>query len=1107
MTNTTNTATADHVAWWVDRFAVRHPEAGPPLFRRRSSVYRRKSRTVATPVPPGLLDGGTRAVQENFLAAVAAVLYRYLGTTDRTGVVVGVQAPGAADQLDPRPLLVEVDGGAPFSAVLDKAAAAIAESRALPGVPHDTLLASVGMAEVTDRNPLFPVVLRFEGGRLPGPDLRHDVTVTVGEGVLELEYNANACDEATVARFGAHVVGFLAAGLADPATAVLDVDYLPDEEVAELRRLGSGESVPREDVALHELFEAVAARQPDAEALVFADAVMSYGQLDERSNRLANHLRSLGSGVGRCVGLCVPASPKLIIGLLGVLKSGATVVPLVPTFPESRNRMAVEDAALDLVVTDSSLAHRFTDGPPAVDLDEHADVIAEASADALRSGVTAADPLYVLFTSGSTGRPKGVQLVHRTLTNLVRWQRERGLDPKGRRTLQRTSIGFDVSFQEVFSTLGFGGSLVIAPDDVRDDVSLLPDYVERYGITRLFLPPVALGQMAATAMLENRSLPTLAEVIVAGEQLQVSMPVRRLFHQIDCALDNQYGPTETHVVTAHALTGASTRWPEAPPIGLPVDNVVVELLDARLRPVPLGVPGELYVGGIDAAVGYLDPEAGQGRFTGVGEGRRYRTGDRARRLADGELEFLGRVDDQVKIRGYRIELGEVEANLLRIPGVRQAAVAVHRTDALGKQLTAYVVTDLEFDAADMRRRLLQDLPGHMVPATSNYVRMASLPLTATGKVNRAALPPPSRSAAAVSAAAEGDTEETVARIWAQALGLESVGRDADFIELGGHSLVGIQVVAQLNELYGISLPLRSLLRGTTVARLAADIENARAVVAQRATPAAVGSAEEASELRSVPLPGGRTVLSPQPEETRYLHLDVFGHRTYAQGGIRYPESGVVFDVGAHIGLFTLFALDEALGLRVFAFEPCPPLFEALRRNTEHLAGVHRFPFALGAARDVAELTYYPHLTGMSSFHADDTQDRRLLSGILHNLDALGDSRGGALLAGSKEYLAERLSSTTYTCERRTVSEVLAETGVERIALLKVDVQKAEEDVLRGISDQDWPRIDQVALELHDLDGRLARTTALLEGKGYRVAVAQDALHRGTAVHFVYAVRP
>ena len=720
-----------------------------------------------------------------------------------------------------------------------------------------------------------------------------------------------------------------------------------------------------------------------------------------------------------------------------------------------------------------------------------------------------------MFTSGSTGRPKGVLLEHKTLVNLVLWQRDRGQDPAGRRTLQRTSIGFDVSFQEIFSTLGFGGCLVVAPDEVRDDVSLLPEFIERHEISRLFLPPVALDQMAVTANLAQRTLPTLREVIVAGEALRVSMPMRRLFHQLDCGLDNQYGPTETHVATGHALTGPSTRWPEAPPIGTPVRNVRAYLLDAALAPVPAGVPGEICIGGLGPARGYLDPAEGPGRFTEdpfSGPGARlYRTGDRGRFLADGSIEYLGRPGDQVKIRGYRIELGEVESGLLRVPGIAQAAVTVHESEVLGRQLAAFVVAeqDGEPDAAAIRRQLLEWLPDHMVPATSAIVHTATLPLTATGKVDRKALPPlPKMTSGAGYSAAEGDTEETVAKLWAQALGLENVGRDDSFMELGGHSLVGIQVVAQLNELYSIALPLRSLLRGTTVAALAAEIDGLRAAASGTAPPGRRTAPDTAPDtgLTEVTLPGGQRIRTPQPAETRYLYTDVFEHRTYHQGGIRYPERGLVLDVGAHVGLFSLYAREQSPGAEIYAFEPCPPLLEALRENTAGLEHVRLFGFALAGQAGTAELTYYPNLTGMTSFYPDDQEERALLSGILANLGQLEDTRGAGLLSGSREYLDERLRSVTYACERRTLSDVLAETGAGEVSLLKIDVQKAELDVLAGIAPADWPKIAQVAVELHDHGGRLEQIRSLLASHGYRVTAQQDPLHAGTVVHFVYAVR-
>lgn len=1097
------TTGADHAAW-ADRLARNKIEAGPPLFRRRSSVYHRKSMRVEQPFPAGLAralaDGDPHRLTALALAATAGVLYRYQGTTEPEVIVVASPVGGSDQRPETVPLPLEVSAQMSFADLLEAAEAVIAEARGLGGA--------------ASRHPFVPVVLAVDGLHGQIPDLGNDVTVTVrpGSGVV-LEYNANVHVHDTITRFAVHLVTFLDRGLADPGCSVSAVDYLPAAEREVLLAWADGGRSAVSEQCLHELFEAAARANPDAEAVRFGDETLSYGELEVRANRLANYLRSKGADRAHRVGLCLSASSALLIGVLAVLKSGAAVVPIVPTFPIARNRMAIDDSMMHMVVTQSSLRDLFADaGLTVICLDTDSAAIGRARSTAPRSGVSPADPIYVLFTSGSTGRPKGAELRHGTLVNLVRWQRDRGADPAGRRTLQRTSIGFDVSFQEIFSTLGFGGSLVVAPDDVRDDVSLLPEFIEREGISRLFLPPVALSQLAVTAGLEQRSLPTLTEIIVAGEQLSISMPIRRFFHQLDCTLDNQYGPTETHVVTAFAVTGPSTRWPERPPIGKPVRNVRTYVLDAGLHPVPVGVPGEIYVGGIAATGGYLDEDETLARFIpdpySSPDSRMYMTGDRARILPGGDIEFLGRDDDQVKVRGYRIELGEVEAHLARIPGVIQAAVTVHDSGPLGKQLTGYVVSETELDAVAIRRSMLEHLPAHMVPATSAIVRLGKLPLTPTGKVNRRELPPVPRAAltqddGAVSA--EG-TEQTVAKIWSAALGLNQLSRDADFIGLGGHSLVGIQIVAQLNELYSISLPLRSLLRGATVATLAAEIDKIRGADGTTTQAHLAGPAAGTAEITEVTLPNGSRVACLEPAETQYLYLDVFGHQTYHRGGIRFT-GGTVFDVGAHIGLFTLYALEQAPDARVFAFEPCPPLFQALARNTQASANVRSFQLGLGSSRDTAELTFYPNLTGMSSFHADEAEERQLLSSILANLGSQDSEVARLMLADSEQYLTERLVGTTFQCERRTVSDMLGELGLDRISLLKIDVQKAELDVLHGIAPQDWTKIDQLAIELHDLDGTLAEITGLLTAKGYQVTTRQDSLHKGTVVHFVFAVRP
>ena len=1101
--------------------------ARTPLFKKRSAVYRRKSLLVSRDLPqdvrtvlPAEPAAEATRVHASFLAAVAGVLFRYAGTEQTVSVVIGspllLELDGEHGKADTLPFVLDVRPETRFADLVSEAERLVAEAASHPDVSVVELLESLAMSEVVNRNPLFDVVLRTVGLHPAVADARNDVTISVdaagGAPSIGLEYDGNVHEEATMVRFADHVLRFLGEALLDPDASVAKVRYLAPGEHTSLDEL-AGPTGPFPNAPLHRLMEEAVAAHPEVDALIFGERVVSFAELNEKGNAIAHHVLSLGVEPGAAVGLCVPASPELLIATVAILKAGAVVVPLVPTFPAARNALAVEDSKMRVAVTVSSLAGHFPqNGPRLVLLDEAAAAIDAQPTTNPDVEVGIRDLAYIMFTSGSTGRPKGVAVEHRTIVNLIAAQRERGLDPRGARTLQRTSIGFDVSFQEIFSTLCFGGTLVVATDEIRDDVSQLAEFAEKHSIARMYLPPVALDQVAMSAGLQQRSLSSLREIIVAGEQLRISMPTRRFYHGLPaCTLDNQYGPTETHVATAYMLDGPSTRWPETPPIGKPIQNVRVYILDAWDQRVPVGIPGELCVGGVAPARGYLSDAETQvsfvpDPFVDDAEARMYRTGDRARFLPDGNIEFLGREDDQVKIRGYRIELGEIEACIQSVPGVRQAAVAVHELDNIGKQLAGYVVTERDHEpSADRIRELVLDkLPGHMVPSASNIMYLESLPTTPTGKVDRRALPVPDRPGHGDRyAAARGDTEKAVADLWARTLGVETVGRDDNFIDLGGHSLVGIQIVSQINELYSIALPLRTLLGGASVVAVARQIDSLRGI------DGAGDDAEDAPvdgdrpRLMEITLPNGMQVACLQKAETEYLYVDIFEHRTYDRGGIKYPTQGLVLDVGAHIGLFTLYALAKAPSLKVAAFEPCPPLFEALERNTGHLENVQRFAFGLGSGHDSAELTFYPQLTGMSSFRPNEAQERTLLSGILRNLAQ--DDEGGVQLAESDAYLHERVVAEQYTCERRPFSDLLATLGADQVDLLKIDVQKTEWDVLAGIADSDWRRIRQVVVEVHDLDGMLDRIQGLLGGRGYDVTVEQDPLHAGTPVHFVYAV--
>jgi amino acid adenylation domain-containing protein len=495
----------------------------------------------------------------------------------------------------------------------------------------------------------------------------------------------------------------------------------------------------------------------------------------------------------------------------------------------------VEDAQVPVLLT----LHRLVAELPehraeVVCLDSDWEIIAQESVENPVSEMTAENLVYVIYTSGSTGRPKGVALPQRALLNLIIWQLRHSTLAEGARTLQFTSLNFDVSFQEIFSTWCSGGILVMVTEAVRQDGESLARYIAAKAIERLFLPFVALQHLAEAIRTQELRSISLKEVITAGEQLRVTQPIIRLFTQLkDCSLHNQYGPSESHVVTAFALVDTPDSWPTLPPIGRPIANTQIYLLDATLQPVPVGVPGELYIGGVSLAQGYLNrPDLTAEKFilhpfsSEPGE-RLYKTGDLARYLPDGNIEFLGRTDHQVKIRGFRVEPGEIEIVLGQHIAVQQAVV-VAREDVSGgnKRLVAYVVSAQEQSptVSELRNFLKEKLPDYMVP--SAFVMLDTLPLTPNGKIDRRALPAPDTARPELErtyVAPRTLIEQTLTEIWTEVLRIEQVGIYDNFFELGGHSLLATQVISRVREAFQAEIPLRSLFEAPTVADLAVTL--------------------------------------------------------------------------------------------------------------------------------------------------------------------------------------------------------------------------------------------------------------------------------------------
>ncbi|HVG10915.1 MAG TPA: amino acid adenylation domain-containing protein [Thermoanaerobaculia bacterium] len=644
---------------------------------------------------------------------------------------------------------------------------------------------------------------------------------------LDLLFHAERFGTEQLARIGAYYEHVLEAMTEDRFGLYTAVSLLSREELQQVLFSFNGAPVEVGTACLHELFERQCEATPERICVEMGDESARYGEVELWANRLAHHLRDLGIEVESGVGIFLERSVELLVSVLGVLKAGGFYVPLDPGYPWERLSAMLADSNVRVVVTHSQLADRLSGlGLRLVCLDEEAEAIARRPGDRPRSGVTTENLAYVIYTSGSTGRPKGVMVPHGAIANRLLWMQ--GVYPigLGDAVLQKTAFSFDASIWELFVPLLSGARLVMAQSGGQSDASYLVDEVRRRGITVLQLVPSMLQVVLSERGLEDCR--SLRRLYCGGEALPVELQERFFARMSGVELHNLYGPTEVSIDATHwecrQGVGSGTV-----PIGRPLWNVEVYVLDRDLEPVPLGSMGELYVGGPGLARGYRErPDLTAERFVprahrGEPGGRLYRTGDLARHLPDGTLEYLGRMDQQVKVRGYRIELGEIESALLGHLEVREAAVVV-REDRMGdRRLVAYVVprSSEAVSPAEIRRFLAERLPQPMVPSAS--VLLEALPRTPSGKLDRAALPAvdgTSRQVQEEFVAPSGAVEEAVAEIWAGVLGVEKVGAHDSFFELGGHSLLAVQIIARVRDRFEVEIPLRVLFDEPTVEGMA-----------------------------------------------------------------------------------------------------------------------------------------------------------------------------------------------------------------------------------------------------------------------------------------------
>ncbi len=792
------------------------------------------------------------------LAAFQALLSRYTGQQDvSVGSPIANRNHPALERLigffaNTLVMRTDLSGNPTFKVLLDRVRKVSLEAYAHQDLPLERVVEELQPIRDLSHSPLFQVLFVLQNApqdefKLPGLASQHidvhagmahfDLTLSMTEEAGQLigtfEYKTDLFDEPTIRRMADNLEELLKSALADPDRQVSSLSILTEAERYKLLvECNAGHADYADHACIHKMFERQVERTPDEGAVEFEGTRLTYRELNGRANRLAHHLRKVGAGPDVLVGLCLERGLDAVTGLLGILKAGAAYVPLDATYPKQRLALMLEGA--QLVLTDRRLISALPEcESKVICLDEIADRLAEQRPEDPINETGPDNLAYVVYTSGSTGLPKGVAMNHRAVANMIGWQLQSSRASVGTRTLQFASLSFDVSFQEIISTLCSGGTLVLISEELRRDDQRLMRFLTDAEIERLFVPFVMLQQLAERAETEQSPPKSLREVMTAGEQLKITPQIESFFASLPgCTLYNHYGPSETHAATWLTLEGAPARWSRLPSIGRRLPHAQMYILDGELQPVPLGVIGELYIGGYGLARGYhARPELTAERFipdpfSREPGARLYRTGDLARYLADGNIEFFGRKDDQVKIRGFRVEPGEIETALRQHPGLREAVVAAWEHRPGEKRLVAYVIpaNSASVSNVELRSFLKQRLPDYMVP--SGFLVLDELPLTRSGKVDRRALPAPDSGhfdSDSDHAAPRNQTEEVIAEIWADVLGVERVGINDNFFDLGGHSLMAARLISRLRDALRIELPLRRLFEEPTVAELAESI--------------------------------------------------------------------------------------------------------------------------------------------------------------------------------------------------------------------------------------------------------------------------------------------
>lgn len=1011
-----------HLDYWRKQLGGELPVLRLPTDRRPPPVQTYRggmkldliSRTLTDAVNELCREEGTTTFMV-LLAALTALFYRYTGQED---IIVGSPIANRHRPelervlgffVNTLALRLDLSGDPTFSELLRRARKVTLDGTAHQDLPFEKLVEELQPERDLSRNPLFQVCLNVQN--VPIPELKKGdlqlstVEIDWGMTVFDLilyawdafewesadggltaiyVYNTDLFDAATIERMAEHMRVLLAGAVADPGRKLHELPLMSEEERRILVWQWAGPRLQfQRDACIHSLFELNAFRFSDATAVAFEGSFLTYRALDHQSNQLARYLNRLGIAPDQRVGLYMERSLEAIVGILGVLKAGAAYVPLDPAYPRERIGFVIEDAEIGFLITKQGMIQNLPDCRAAtICIDTEWEKI---MSDELSAPPNVAQPenlAYVIYTSGSTGKPKGVLVSHadvvRLLTATESWFHFDRFDVW---TLFH-SYAFDFSVWEIWGALLYGGRLVVVPHLVSRSPDSFYDLLSDEGVTILNQTPSAFRQLiqAEETCRAFKDL-SLRFVILGGEALDPSS-LKPWFRRHDYRhpkLVNMYGITETTVhVTYRPLTPYDAESAPGSVIGEPIPDMQIYIMDPRISPSPIGVAGEMYIGGDGVARGYLNrPELTAERFvpdpfTATPGGRLYRSGDLARFKSREDLEYIGRIDHQIKIRGFRVELGEIEARLAEHPGV-QNAIVLPREDMPGdKRLVAYLTLRHE-TAKTVHKLLLLEREG----ALSNRLR---------------------------------------------------------------------------------------------------------------------------KELRN-----GIVLCHKNDSETEFLYKEVFEDETFLKNGINVDEGDCIFDVGANIGLFTVFMALRFKNLRIYAFEPIPPVFEILDLNNRlYDVGAKLFNIGLSQKNGSDVFTYFPHDAVIPGRYVDLPGEPEPVREYLLNHGETSSEIEAPGPEKFEELIGTRLRSEKYECRLRRLSDVIREHGIECIDLLKIDVKSSELDVIEGIDDCDWDRICQITICVNDIDGRLDKVIHKLRCKRFEVTMGAQPLLKGARIYNVYA---